>query len=359
MGVRRDIALSARSRLRPTGPAVGGAARVGSRVTSAEGRFLDLCHGWGVAVLGWSAPSVEAAVVTPHADAERELGARLTARLTYAEAVAFRTAFPRLLADALSAAKTFTGRESAWFCDFAGRLDLEHAERLIGEARGGVAALVVDTLEAAPATLADLRRLADRTGALLIFDESRTALRVHASGAFGQAGVAPDLALFGAALANGRPIAAAVGRRAVIDLVPAGEGPDPAVCSAACATLDSVERVDATAAIRVAGAEIGAELEAALRRTGADALFGIAGDPSWLRLVPRTDAISNDAMSAFVEATLYDAGVIAPSAFIPAWTTGGREIAELVAAASVAFEATVEAAARNRFEPRARVRRVG
>jgi glutamate-1-semialdehyde aminotransferase len=328
-------------------------------VVTAEGRFLDFCHGWGAAVLGWADPEVEAAAAATSGSA-RDLSARLAALLPYAESAVFRASFPRLLADALAGAKAFTGRDTAWFCDFAGRLDLAHAEALIAEAPGGVAALVIDTLDAAPATLADLRRLADRTGAVLIFDESRTALRAHAAGACGLSGVEPDLALLGAALANGRPIAAVAGRRAVLDAVPAGDAPEPAAFAAACATLDRTERVDAIAAVRVAGAEIGAELDAALRATGADTVFRIEGDPSWLRLVVRPDAAgAPDAMSAFVEAALYDAGVIAPSAFIPAWTTGGREIAELVAAASVAFEAAVAASAEGRFEPRARVRRAG
>lgn len=367
MGERGDIASVAPRRARPSGrkglltePATFAVAdRRGSRVASADGAFLDFCHGWGTAVLGWADPEVEdAAALT--ARGEPDLAARLTARLPYAEAVVVRTSFPRLLADALAGAKALTGRDAAWFCDFAGRLDLGHAEALMRQAPRGVAAFVIDTLDAAPATLADLRRLADRTGAVLIFDESRTALRVHASGAYGLSGVEPDLALLGACLANGRPVAAAVGRRAVLDAMPSGESPDAGAVAAACATLDRTERVDATTVIRVAGAEIGAELDLALRSTGADALFRIEGDPSWLRLVPRADTPgSAEAVSAFVEAALFDAGVIAPSVFIPAWTTGGREIAELVAAATVAFEAATEAAARGRFERRARVRRVG
>jgi glutamate-1-semialdehyde 2,1-aminomutase len=60
--------------------------------------------------------------------------------------------------------------------------------------------------------LAGLRRLADEFGFCLIFDEVKTGFRHGLGGYAGIAGVAPDLALYGKALANGFPIAAIGGR---------------------------------------------------------------------------------------------------------------------------------------------------
>jgi glutamate-1-semialdehyde 2,1-aminomutase len=68
-----------------------------------------------------------------------------------------------------------------------------------------------------PGYLAGLRTLADRYGFVLIFDEVKTGFR-HALGGYASiAGVTPDLAVFGKALANGYPIAALGGKRQLMD----------------------------------------------------------------------------------------------------------------------------------------------
>jgi glutamate-1-semialdehyde 2,1-aminomutase len=69
-----------------------------------------------------------------------------------------------------------------------------------------------------PGYLAGLRRLADQYGFVLIFDEVKTGFR-HALGGYASvAGVAPDIAVYGKAIANGYPIAAIAGRRELMDL---------------------------------------------------------------------------------------------------------------------------------------------
>ena len=68
-----------------------------------------------------------------------------------------------------------------------------------------------------PGYLAGLRTLADRYGFVLIFDEVKTGFR-HALGGYASiAGVTPDLAVFGKALANGYPIAALGGKRQLMN----------------------------------------------------------------------------------------------------------------------------------------------
>ncbi|MBM3737057.1 MAG: aspartate aminotransferase family protein [Acidobacteria bacterium] len=68
-----------------------------------------------------------------------------------------------------------------------------------------------------PGYLGELRQLADRHGFLLIFDEVKTGFR-HALGGYATiAGVTPDVAVYGKALANGYPAAAIAGKRALMD----------------------------------------------------------------------------------------------------------------------------------------------
>jgi glutamate-1-semialdehyde 2,1-aminomutase len=69
-----------------------------------------------------------------------------------------------------------------------------------------------------PGYLEGLRKLADEFGFVLMFDEVKTGFR-HALGGYATlAGVHPDLAVYGKALANGHPISAIGGRRELMDL---------------------------------------------------------------------------------------------------------------------------------------------
>jgi glutamate-1-semialdehyde aminotransferase len=64
-----------------------------------------------------------------------------------------------------------------------------------------------------PGYLEGVRALADKYGALLIFDEIRSGFRVSLGGAQEYFGVTPDLSTFGKAMANGYAIAALVGKK--------------------------------------------------------------------------------------------------------------------------------------------------
>ena len=70
-----------------------------------------------------------------------------------------------------------------------------------------------------PGYLVGLRRLADEFGFLLILDEVKTGFR-HALGGYAhQAGVRPDLVVFGKAIANGFPMALVGGRAEYMDFI--------------------------------------------------------------------------------------------------------------------------------------------
>jgi glutamate-1-semialdehyde 2,1-aminomutase len=65
--------------------------------------------------------------------------------------------------------------------------------------------------------LEGLRRLADRYGFILIFDEVKTGFR-HGIGGYAKiAGVTPDLVVFGKAMANGYPMAALGGKKELME----------------------------------------------------------------------------------------------------------------------------------------------
>lgn len=95
--------------------------------------------------------------------------------------------------------------------------------------RGGTAAIMVEPLGPESGTRpahkdfnANLRKLCDEFGALLIFDEVVSGFRSGMSGAQGYFGVMPDLTIFGKCITGGYPMAGGIGGRREVMLLLAG-----------------------------------------------------------------------------------------------------------------------------------------
>jgi glutamate-1-semialdehyde 2,1-aminomutase len=103
--------------------------------------------------------------------------------------------------------------------------DLDAAEAEVKSARGDIAAIFLEPVLGAggciPADrnyLKGLRELADRSGALLAFDEIITGFRLGLGGAQVWYGVKPDLASFGKIAGGGLPLGLVAGRREILSL---------------------------------------------------------------------------------------------------------------------------------------------
>lgn len=97
---------------------------------------------------------------------------------------------------------------------------LQELEQIIADHPGQVGVIMMEPLRGShpePGFLEGVRAIADRIGAVLIFDEVTSAFRVNLGGIHKTLGVEPDLAIFGKALGNGYPISAVIGRRSVMD----------------------------------------------------------------------------------------------------------------------------------------------
>lgn len=100
--------------------------------------------------------------------------------------------------------------------------DLEDLERKLKHKKltGGTAAIMIEPIGPESGTrpitqefLRGARALANKYGALLIFDEVVTAFRISEHGAQGYFGVMPDLTVFGKVIAGGYPSAGGLGGR--------------------------------------------------------------------------------------------------------------------------------------------------
>lgn len=337
----------------------------GAVVTDARGQErIDFRNGDGAVLLGWSDLRVEAAVArTPGVGAgklEAEAAERIGELIPSAEAVGFRSTVEAALIDALVAAKAVTGRDGAFFCDDETSVtgDVDTLREALDRHLGEIAALIIRPMDAPRDFLLAARRMSERAGIVLVFDETRTAFRVDQGGAQTLAGVIPDLTLLGAAMANGRPIAAVAGKMEPMKALTAtGERVTSAALAATCETLDRVVRDDVPDVLRVRGAEIEAEVGARLNASGADQWMSLYGDPTWsLLAVKARPDLDGKALEDALSAALYARGVLSFGAHVPTMATREEAVAKLLAAYDVVLPALVRKAKAGVFERRSRPR---
>ena len=231
----------------------------GYTLVDSEGRrFVDWVSGAGPVILGYGHPAVTEAIASQLAvgptltvthPVEVEVAELLTRMVPCAERVAFGKNGSDAVTAAVRLARAVTGREMIlqygghgfhdWYVASLGvpgvpaalgalvrrfpYNDLDALAALFDEHAGEVAAIVMEPLNIElpeAGYLEGVRELAHGHGALLVFDEVITALRLGPGGAQERCGVVPDLACLGKALANGMPLSAVVGKREYMERLP-------------------------------------------------------------------------------------------------------------------------------------------
>ena len=227
----------------------------GCTVYDSEGReYLDFIMGLGAVALGYGNAAVNDAVHAavnrgtigplPPQD-ETALADELRAVIPCLEEVRFLKTGAEAVAAAVRLARVATAREFVVGCGYHGWLDwcsngrgvpggvrsqfatipfndAEQARTAIRSAGDRLACVVIEpVIDGAPSPewLATLRAETERTGAVLIFDEIKTAFRIAIGGATERWGVEPDLIVLGKAMANGYPLALVGGRAKVMRAV--------------------------------------------------------------------------------------------------------------------------------------------
>ncbi len=239
-------------------------------------RYVDYVMAYGPLLFGHTPPFVHgldalAARGVVHgstAPEELALAARIRGHLPSMEKLRFATTGSEAVQGALRVARAYTGRDAV--LKFAGNYhghfdlalqdagasaetpdathsgipravvddlavarynDLADVDRKLAALDGRLAAILVEPIcgnmglvPTAPGFLEGLRERADRLGAVLIFDEIITWLRLGLGGAQARVGVTPDLTTVGKILGGGFPLAA-FGGRAEIMAVLAPDGP--------------------------------------------------------------------------------------------------------------------------------------
>jgi glutamate-1-semialdehyde 2,1-aminomutase len=109
--------------------------------------------------------------------------------------------------------------------------DLDDLERIVASKGNRIACFILEPflgaggfLPVSKAYLEEARRLTERRGILLVFDEIVSGFRFGPSGIQSLYGVRPDLSAFGKVIGGGHAVAAVVGREEVLGVCEAGRG---------------------------------------------------------------------------------------------------------------------------------------
>jgi glutamate-1-semialdehyde aminotransferase len=298
----------------------------GARVQDVDGHwYLDFPMALGPIILGYGHPAVDDAIREQLADGivfslphplEVEVAERISQVVPNAERVRFAKSGSDVNSAAIRLARACTGRElvlsagyhgwhdwyigsTAWsdgvpraVCELTqtvGWGDLEQLRAAFAEHADEVAAIVIEPVGAAEPDGGYLRgvvELAHEHGALAIFDEVITGLRLAPGGAQERYGVCADLVCLGKALGNGMPIAALAGRAGVMDelgrvFFSGTHGGEALSLAAARATLDVIAGEPVHEHLWQLGERLQQGIGAAIRASGLEDWVTCGGAAPW------------------------------------------------------------------------------
>jgi glutamate-1-semialdehyde 2,1-aminomutase len=251
----------------------------GSRLWDADGReYLDYICSWGALILGHAHLDVVEAIADQArrgtsygmtSPLEIELAERIIRAIPSIERIRFVSSGTEATMSAIRAARAFTkrdlilkfeggyhGHSDSFLVEAGSGLatlgissspgvpqalaaltlnapynDAAAVERIFTEHAGKIAAIITEPVAAnmgvvppEPGFLRSLRRITERDGALLIFDEVITGFRLTYGGAQSLYGLEPDMTVLGKIIGGGLPVAAYGGRREIMDQI-APHGP--------------------------------------------------------------------------------------------------------------------------------------
>lgn len=291
-------------------------------VTMDGARLIDCTMALGSVSIGYAEPAITDAVMRAAAEGnvcglspvrEIRLAEQLCEVIPCAEAVRFLKSGAEGVAAAVRIARTYTGRSRVIGCGYFGWHDWWSTGKGIpAGARGDFTGIAFDddqALESAATLAADdlaaiiiepvierlpsedwirrARSICDRIGAVLIFDEIKTGFRLRTGGYQEYAGIDPDLAVFGKAMANGYPLSAVTGRADVMDAarhtwISSTLASEAIALAAAEAMLAWHERAEVCEALWTTGAEMRAIVQRAITASGVQGVKVLGIDPMWL-----------------------------------------------------------------------------
>jgi glutamate-1-semialdehyde aminotransferase len=134
--------------------------------------------------------------------------------------------------------------------------------------------------------LQEVKKLASRFNAILIFDETITGYRYAIGGAQEEFGVLPDLTTLGKGIANGYPISAITGNKVIMKemekvFFSGTFGGELLSLAAAKTVIQMHQSLDVTSKLRFIGDEIALKLQEIIIENEMTEYLEISGHPTW------------------------------------------------------------------------------
>ena len=351
----------------------------GCHITTAGGvTLIDCTMALGSVAIGYGDETVTRAVLNAAAlgnvaglshTSEVDIADRLCDIIPCAEQVRFLKSGAEAVSAAVRIARAYTGKSKIvgsgyfgwhdWANDSPGipagaradvlRVpfdDVAALERACQQAGSDLAAILLEpVVEMLPSAewLATARRLCDAQGAVLVFDEMKTGFRLRPGGYQEYGSFEPDLAAFGKAMANGFPIAAVVGRAAVMEAaaktwISSTLASEAAALAAIAGVLEWHDKTEVCDTLWKTGEEMMGAVNRAIAASGAEGVSvdGIA--PMWFI---RFDTPERE--SRFLELALEQDVLFKRGAYnYPAIAHDEQTLIDIEHAASSAFVQLVE-----------------
>lgn len=328
----------------------------GATVWDVDGnKYVDFINGLLPVVLGYQYPAVDMAIsrqlksgitFSLASPLEYELAKLLIKHIPCAEMVRFGKNGSDVTTGAIRLARACTGRDRVAVCGYHGWHDwyigttarklgvpkstqrqvhsfqynnLESLRQLFKKYPGEFAAVIMEPMsytEPEKNFLRQVKALAHKHGALLIFDEVITGFRFSLGGAQKYFGVTPDLACFGKAMANGMPISALVGRRKYMKIIDDifysfTFGGETLSIAAAIATIKEMERKPVIAHLWREGKHLQSNANRLIKKHKLTEVVAVKGKPCWQVVVfTGNDKYSDLTIKSFVEQELLQAGFL-------------------------------------------------
>ena len=235
-----------------------------------DNKYIDMSIGGiGANILGYCDPDVNEAVIKAIADGnscslncteEVDLADLLCEIHPWAEMCRFSRTGGEALAIAVRIARVYSGKEKIAFCGYHGWHDwylaanlgtddelkdhlltglsskgvpsglkgtalpfhynqLNELERIVSENRDEIGVIMMEPMknhDPEPGFLEGVREIANKIGAVLVFDEVSAGFRLNSGGSHLKFNTVPDMAVFAKAMSNGYAMSAVIGKRDVM-----------------------------------------------------------------------------------------------------------------------------------------------
>ncbi|NUO48471.1 MAG: aminotransferase class III-fold pyridoxal phosphate-dependent enzyme [Polyangiaceae bacterium] len=347
----------------------------GARVWDVDGNeYVDLIMGVGPISLGYCYPAVDEAIKAQLADGitfslvhplEVEVAELIREVVPNAESVRYSKTGCDATTAAVRLARAFTKRERVICCGYHGwhdwyisvtdksagipeatkdqvftfkYNDLNSLEDALDES---VACVILEPMvfeQPQPGFLEGIRKLCDKYGALLVFDEMWTGFRVALGGAQQKWAVRADLACFSKAIANGMPISVLCGRKDVMALCEKDVfffttfGGEALSLAATKATIEELRKNDVPAFLAKQGQKLREGYLATAKKAGLEGTTKCFGYDARTIMSFADDRSSPLAMKTFVQQEMIARGVLWGGFHNLSYSHGDREVAQILAA---------------------------